>query len=38
VIAPDGTSSRGGPRVTRAETLRQAIAAGLEAGVVAEVA
>ena len=37
VIAPDGTSSRGGPRVTRAETLRQAIAAGLEAAV-AEVA
>ena len=32
VIAPDGTASRGGPRVTRAETLRQAIAAGLEAG------
>ena len=30
VIAPDGTASRGGPRVTRAETLRQAIAAGLD--------
>src|SRR6187549_1062212 len=38
VIAPDGTASRGGPRVTRAETLRQAIAAGLEAGAAAEVA
>ena len=32
VIAPEGTTSRGGPRVTRAETLRQAIAAGLEVG------
>src|SRR4051794_6352806 len=32
VIAPQGTESRGGPRITRAETLRQAIAAGLEAG------
>jgi len=30
VIAPEGTTSRGGPRVTRAETLRQALAAGLE--------
>jgi len=30
VIAPDGTTSRGGPPVTRAETLRQAIAAGLD--------
>lgn len=44
VIAPDGTVSRGGPRVTRAETLRQAIAAGLDGSaraseeVVAEVA
>ena len=38
VIAPDGTTSRGGPRVTRAETLRQAIAAGLEAAAAAEVA
>jgi DNA repair protein RadA/Sms len=31
VIAPDGTTSRGGPEITRAETLRQAIAAGLGA-------
>ena len=31
VIAPEGTTGRGGPRVTRAETLRQAIAAGLDA-------
>jgi DNA repair protein RadA/Sms len=32
VVAPDGTRARGGrPRVTRAETLRQAIAASLEA-------
>src|SRR4051812_36555327 len=38
VITPDGTTSRGGPRVTRAETLRQAIAAGLEAATAAEVA
>jgi len=30
VIAPDGTTSRGGPRITRAETLREAIAAGLD--------
>ena len=30
VIAPEGTTSRGGPRITRAETLRQAIAAGLD--------
>ena len=30
VIAPDGTASRGGPRLIRAETLRQAIAAGLD--------
>ena len=37
VIAPEGTVSRGGPRVTRAETLRQAIAAGLEVAA-AEVA
>ena len=29
VIAPDGTTSRGGPEITRVETLRQAIAAGL---------
>jgi len=33
VIAPEGTTSRGGPRVTRAETLRQALAAGLEQAV-----
>ena len=31
VIAPDGTTSRGGPEITRVETLRQAIAAGLGA-------
>ena len=30
VIAPEGTKARGGPPVTRAETLRQAIAAGLD--------
>ncbi len=30
VIAPEGTTGRGGSRVTRAETLRQAIAAGLD--------
>ncbi len=30
VIAPEGTTGRGGPRITRAETLRQAIAAGLD--------
>jgi predicted ATP-dependent serine protease len=29
-IAPEGTTSRAGPRVTCAETLRQAIAAGLD--------
>jgi DNA repair protein RadA/Sms len=33
VIAPEGTTSRGGPRITRAETLRQAIAAGLDGSV-----
>ena len=32
VIVPEDTMSRGGPRVTRAETLRQAIAAGLDPG------
>jgi DNA repair protein RadA/Sms len=31
VVAPDGTQARGGPPVTGAETLRQAIAAGLDA-------
>jgi DNA repair protein RadA/Sms len=30
VIAPDGSIARGGPRVVRAATLRQALAAGLE--------
>jgi len=30
VVAPEGTTARGGPLVTRAETLRQAIAAGLD--------
>lgn len=30
IITPDGTTSRGNPPVTRAETLRQAIAAGLD--------
>jgi DNA repair protein RadA/Sms len=30
VLVPDGTKTRGGPPVIRAETLRQAIAAGLE--------
>ena len=30
VIAPEGTKARGGPPLTRAETLRQAIAAGLD--------
>ena len=35
VIAPEGTKSRGGPRVMRAETLRQAIAAGLDAAAAA---
>lgn len=33
VIAPEGTTSRGGSRITRAETLRQAIAAGLDDSV-----
>ena len=33
VIAPEGTRSRGRPPVTRAETLREAIAAGLEPNV-----
>ena len=33
VIAPDGTTGRGGPRIICAETLRQAIAAGLEPAV-----
>jgi DNA repair protein RadA/Sms len=31
VIAPEGTTSRSGPRVVQAETLRQAIAGGLSA-------
>jgi DNA repair protein RadA/Sms len=38
VIAPDGTvaaTARGAPRVIRSETLRQALAAGLEAGAAA---
>ncbi len=30
VLVPDGTKTRGGPPVIRAETIRQAIAAGLE--------
>jgi DNA repair protein RadA/Sms len=30
VVAPEGTTARGRPLVTRAETLRQAIAAGLD--------
>ena len=34
VIAPEGRRAAAGPRVTRAETLRQAIAAGLEAASV----
>ncbi len=33
VVAPEGTTGRGGPRITRAETLRQAIAAGLDGSV-----
>jgi DNA repair protein RadA/Sms len=37
VIAPEGTTGRGGPRITRAETLRQAIAAGLDGSVAADV-
>ena len=36
VIAPEGTTGRGGPRITRAETLRQAIAAGLDEGAAPE--
>lgn len=32
VVAPEGTSTRGGPRVVRAGTLRQALAAGLSEG------
>jgi DNA repair protein RadA/Sms len=30
VVAPEGTTARGGPRVIRAATVRQALAAGLE--------
>jgi DNA repair protein RadA/Sms len=32
VIAPEGTARRGGPPITRAETLRSALAAALEGG------
>lgn len=38
VIAPAGMTARGGPRVTRAETLRQAIAAALDAPARPDVA